>query len=80
VEWLEAEISRAREAGEMVIVMTHHAPTFHRTSHPKVRANLNRVAYATNLEHLLGPPVALWCHGHTHYSYDQVGRECSGSA
>lgn len=53
------------------VVVTHHAPSrssiaahyLHNPSH------LN-AAYASDLEGLFGPPVALWVHGHTHSSAD----------
>jgi predicted phosphodiesterase len=53
------------------VVVTHHAP-----SPQSIAArfldnptHLN-AAYASDLEDLMGPPVALWVHGHTHSSAD----------
>ena len=53
------------------VVVTHHAPTQASIAaaflqHP---SHLN-AAYASDLEALLGPPVGLWVHGHTHSSSD----------
>lgn len=53
------------------VVVTHHAPSrasiaarhLHKPNH------LN-AAYASDLAGLMGPPAALWVHGHTHSSAD----------
>jgi len=72
VEWLKSEIALAKEEGEKVVVFTHHAPSTRGTSHPRFDGSPNNAAFSTNLEHLMGDPVVLWCFGHTHYSSDQV--------
>eukprot|EP00029_Vermamoeba_vermiformis_P007400 TRINITY_DN3198_c0_g1_i1.p1 TRINITY_DN3198_c0_g1~~TRINITY_DN3198_c0_g1_i1.p1 ORF type:complete len:290 (-),score=62.57 TRINITY_DN3198_c0_g1_i1:26-850(-) len=71
LEWLEGEIKAAKEAGEEVVVMTHHAPTMKKTSAPQYENSAINCAFATDLEHLFGPPVKAWFYGHTHYSNDQ---------
>jgi predicted phosphodiesterase len=53
------------------VVVTHHAPCELSLSERFRRApgHLN-AAYASRLEPLMGPNVALWVHGHTHDSCD----------
>lgn len=78
---MEVEHSKTRmflsEALEMpfdgpTVVVTHHAPSGisipARYKEP-VTSHLN-AAYASSLEHLMGPQVALWVHGHIHDSMD----------
>jgi len=60
LNWLIGEIEGAKERGEKVVVMTHHAPTFHRTSHPRYTGNNIQSGFATDLEYLLTPPVTAW--------------------
>jgi predicted phosphodiesterase len=52
-------------------VVTHHGPA--RASIAEAyrnhRSHLN-ASYVSDLEALLGPPVLLWVHGHTHSSFD----------
>jgi predicted phosphodiesterase len=53
------------------VVVTHHAPA--RASiaaaYRDERSHLN-ASYVSDLEVLIGPPVLLWVHGHTHSSFD----------
>lgn len=47
------------------MIITHHAPTFRKTSAPRhQQAELN-VAFCSNLEYLMGDPILVWIHGHT---------------
>ena len=68
LEWITDEIEKAKQEGERVLVMTHHAPTKRRTSAPKHTGGGMQSGFATDLEHLLCPPVAGWLFGHTHYN------------
>lgn len=53
------------------VVVTHHLP--HRRSiHPKFAATRSNPCFASDLDHLVRSPVALWVHGHTHESIDYV--------
>lgn len=53
------------------VVVTHHLP--HRLSvHPKYEGARLNPCFASDLDHLVRPPVALWVHGHTHESVDYV--------
>jgi len=53
------------------VVVTHHAPSTRSIAERfrDDRSHLN-AAYVNQLEELLGPPVSLWVHGHTHTSFD----------
>jgi 3',5'-cyclic AMP phosphodiesterase CpdA len=53
------------------VVITHHLP--HRLSiHPKFEGTRSNPCFASDLDHLVRAPVALWVHGHTHESIDYV--------
>ncbi|WP_322043155.1 metallophosphoesterase [Paraburkholderia sp. J67] len=65
--WLEQEL--ARPFAGKTIVVTHHAP--HRQSLAARYANDPVSAgFVSDLGALVGAPVALWVHGHTHTSFD----------
>ncbi len=53
------------------VVVTHHAPST-RSIAERFREDTSHLnaAYVNQLEALLGPPVSLWVHGHTHTSFD----------
>ncbi len=75
----EMHVTRARWLGERLaepfvgptVVITHHLP--HRLSiHPKYEGTRFNPCFASDLDHLVRAPVALWVHGHTHESIDYV--------
>jgi predicted phosphodiesterase len=69
VRWLEGKL--AEEFGGPTVVVTHFLP--HRQSiHPKYEGDEFNPAFASDLAHLVAPPVTLWIHGHTHESFDYV--------
>jgi len=72
VQWLKAQIEEAKNKGEKVLILTHHAPSLRGTSAPRFEGSENNGAFASDLESMMGYPVAAWCFGHTHYSSDQV--------
>jgi len=88
--WLQNEMQRAEGDGKRVIVLTHHAPTFHCTSAPGHRSeppNFINYAFATRLEYMLKAPVLTWLFGHSHWSSwqqfcvaDQTWNHMSGTA
>ena len=51
------------------VVVTHHAPSS-RSIAPVFQGGTLSPAFASDLEQLMGPPVALWVHGHVHDSFD----------
>jgi hypothetical protein len=56
---------------ESTVVVTHHLP-HRRNSHPKYNGSDLNPSFASDLSDLMGPPVSLWIHGHTHESFDYV--------
>ncbi len=69
VQWLADRLALTF-AGPTVVI-THHLP--HRLSiHPKFEGIRYNPAFASDLDHLVRPPVSLWIHGHTHASLDYV--------
>ncbi|MGH8139227.1 MAG: metallophosphoesterase [Steroidobacteraceae bacterium] len=69
LKWLTAKLAEPFDGPTVVI--THHLP--HRGSiHPRYEGDRLNPAFASDLAHLVGPPVTLWIHGHTHESFDYV--------
>jgi predicted phosphodiesterase len=69
VQWLRSQL--AEEFIGTTVVVTHHLP--HRRSiHPKYAASDLNPGFASDLSNLMGPPVSLWIHGHTHESLDYM--------
>ena len=69
--FIERELSAAQAAGEVAVVVTHHAPT-PRSIRPWYAGNPLNPAFASDLERLIArhaPP--LWIHGHMHDSVDE---------
>jgi predicted phosphodiesterase len=52
------------------VVVTHHAPSDRSISTRFRGPSQLNAAYASDLDALMGPAVALWVHGHTHESLD----------
>jgi predicted phosphodiesterase len=69
VKWLEGKL--IEEFDGPTVVVTHFLP--HRRSiHPKYEGDRFNPGFASDLAHLVGPPVSLWIHGHTHESLDYL--------
>jgi predicted phosphodiesterase len=67
VKWLEGKLAEPFDGP--TVVVTHFVP--HRRSiHPKYEGDEFNPAFASDLAHLVAPPVTLWIHGHTHESFD----------
>ena len=74
--WLQQRL--AEPFGGKTVVITHHAPSM-RSVRPAAEgaiADVNHLdaAYANAWEDLMGPPVDLWVHGHTHDPVDYAVR------
>jgi len=66
-QWLAEAL--AQPFSGPTVVITHHLP--HRLSiHPKFVGTRYNPCFASDLDHLVRAPVALWVHGHTHESID----------
>jgi 3',5'-cyclic AMP phosphodiesterase CpdA len=74
------EVSRAWLANTLdepfdgkTVVVTHHAPS-PGSVEAQYEGDSLTPAYASDLEHLMGPAVCLWIHGHMHTSSDYILR------
>lgn len=68
-------IQAAESEGCQVVVMTHHAPSVHGTSHPMHDGSSIAAAFVTDLDQdpvLTCKAVRAWVSGHTHYCTRQV--------
>jgi phosphoribosyl 1,2-cyclic phosphodiesterase len=65
LHWLTGALEQCTRDRKEAIVLTHHAPTFVKTSDPRNSGSALSNAFATNLRFLMGPTVPLWCSGHT---------------
>lgn len=69
-QWLQ---TRLQEPGLPTVVISHHLP--HPLSiHPRFAGSSYNAAFASDLGALMGSPVSLWIHGHTHESVDYTHR------
>jgi hypothetical protein len=69
VRWLEGKLLEMFDGPTVII--THYLP-HPRSIHPKYEGDRLNPAFASDLARLVGPPVTLWIHGHTHESFDYV--------
>lgn len=67
VGWLEKKL--AEPFPGKTVVITHHCPSWGSVAE-RFRDDWITPAFASDLDRLMGPPVALWIHGHTHCSFD----------
>ena len=67
--WLARQL--AEPFAGKTIVVTHHAP--HRASlADRFASDLASAGFISHLTDLVGPPVDVWIHGHTHTPFDYV--------
>jgi predicted phosphodiesterase len=69
VSWIGERL--ADEFAGPTIVVTHHLP-HPRSIHRKYWGSTLNPGFASDLSPLVGPPVAIWIHGHTHESCDYI--------
>lgn len=67
VHWLRTNL--AQDFQGATIVVTHHLP-LRQSIHARYGASELNPSFASDLSDLMGPPVSLWLHGHTHESFD----------
>lgn len=76
VMWLEEEISSASSRSELILVLTHHTPSYHGTSDPvhgiPSKNNVGGYGFSSPLESLYEGRVHTWAFGHTHFCSNQV--------
>lgn len=53
------------------VLITHHLP-HPRSIHRKYWGSSLNPSFASDLSYLMGPPIAVWIHGHTHDSCDYI--------
>lgn len=66
--WLSAELASSKER---VVVISHHGP-FSGASAPRFLGDRLSGAFNSDLTALMGPPVAAWIFGHTHFCVDTL--------
>jgi hypothetical protein len=49
-----------------MIILSHHAPTFHKTFRKEYENSKLKHCFASELDHLLKKPILYWVFGHTH--------------
>jgi predicted phosphodiesterase len=69
IRWLRARL--AEDFVGSTIVVTHHLP-LRQSIHPKYGASPLNPSFASDLGQLMGPPVSVWIHGHTHESFNYI--------
>lgn len=72
IDWLRNKLSTPFD-GETVVV-SHHCPHWN-SVHERFRESVTSACFASDLDHLMGEPIDLWIHGHTHDSYDYTVRK-----
>lgn len=74
VAWLEAELEKERHGTAKTVVLSHFAPFLGSLS-PAFQKDLSSAFFVNNLEAQLGGKADVWCHGHTHssFQYDCLG-------
>jgi predicted phosphodiesterase len=67
--WLREKLAfiKSLNRGEKIVVVTHHAPLFKGTSHPKFDSSVSTYAFGTDLQDLIDM-CDVWVYGHTHYN------------
>ena len=58
--WLTAELARAEREGKVCLVLTHHAPSFHRTCAPEHEGSDISSGFCSALEGPSSPNCASW--------------------
>ena len=71
LEFVTSELLKAKQNGEKVVVLTHHAPLGSGCSSPVHNGSEINCAFQTPLNHLMdGDYLKMWIYGHTHYNTD----------
>lgn len=71
-EYIFPEITKQKDAGNKVVVITHHAPSYMSVA-DHYKGRVENGAYVTELGNdICDLEPELWVHGHTHYSFDYM--------
>lgn len=66
---LERVIDYCESIGKKLIVVTHYAPSYQGTLHPKYHRSPGRDMYCSNSEHFIANEIIkVWIYGHTGYN------------
>ena len=71
VAWLTKKLAEPFDG--KTVVITHHCPSWGSVAE-RFKDDWITPAFASDLDRLMGPPVSLWAHGHTHTSFDYERR------
>lgn len=66
--FIEKSIEYAIQNKLSPVILTHHTPSFVKTSAPQYENGISKYAFSTKLECTPGI-IRLWCCGHTHYNF-----------
>lgn len=69
-KWLLEEIEKGRKNREHVVIITHHAPSRHKTCSKEDEESGLADAFVNDHDEDCIDPVRLWIYGHTHLSTD----------
>jgi predicted phosphodiesterase len=72
ISYLKAAISKHKNMGRKVVVMTHHAPTWQSVGDGFQGDALNGAFVSDLSELILDTKPDIWCHGHTHSARDYM--------
>ena len=68
--YIEKTITKVMNMNKKIVILTHHAPSFHKTSAPEYEHSDSTFAFASSLPYYdKNNPIRLWCSGHTHFNY-----------
>jgi len=68
-EWLYEQVRK--DTKTKTVVVTHFMPS-PKSIDPMYAGQPLNAYFCANVEHIMGPPVSLWVHGHTHSCADYV--------
>lgn len=68
--FIASKVEECKERGHLAVVLTHHAPSFIKTSDPSYKDSDKSFAFATTINYQHDPhAIRLWCCGHTHFNF-----------
>jgi 3',5'-cyclic AMP phosphodiesterase CpdA len=69
VRWLRSKLADPFMGA--TVVVTHHLP-LRQSIHPEYADSDLNPSFASDLSDMMGPPISIWIHGHTHESLDYL--------
>ena len=72
LHFVQQNVDAAKSDGKKCVVLSHHAPIYHGSSHPMHNGSPIQCAFATDLTEymIVNGWIDVWCCGHTHYNFD----------